>query len=295
MASLSTEYTYLWDDIAPADIVFLANRISAEGRIGDGGLSVPNAPEVKAILEELLVPHHLAGDGIVVPEYLVLLACLGLTLQLEKRPAWQDAPLENPMDLVMHLSGFVIRSRAGTRIGGRMGRPGKSKPREMRPPPHSLFPIGDEGGSRRSFQAACAPKLRSNVDGGIIEVEVGGTRPLRTFTTKFRLWRASRLPMPQVRAGDREGSVSPVQCADGLPPEGHHQREERVCGGTREPRGQGLGSHAPERRKRSDIPGAAGGADREGDPPRATKSLCLQGRHRPLRYDRSSPDPFPAR
>lgn len=66
---LHPEYTYLWDDIAPADIVFLANRISAEGRIGDGGLSVPNAPEVKAILEELLVPHHLAGDGIVVPEY----------------------------------------------------------------------------------------------------------------------------------------------------------------------------------------------------------------------------------
>ncbi|MGI6503024.1 MAG: DNA-directed DNA polymerase II large subunit [Candidatus Methanoculleus thermohydrogenotrophicum] len=183
---LHPEYTYLWDDIAPADIVFLANRISAEGRIGDGGLSVPNAPEVKAILEELLVPHHLAGDGIVVPEYLVLLACLGLTLQLEKRPAWQDAPLENPMDLVMHLSGFVIRSRAGTRIGGRMGRPGKSKPREMRPPPHSLFPIGDEGGSRRSFQAACAPKLRSNVDGGIIEVEVGERRcpACGTFTYK---------------------------------------------------------------------------------------------------------------
>ncbi len=166
-------YTYLWDDIAPADIVFLADRISAEGRVGDGGLGVPNAPEVRAILEDLLVPHHLTGDGIVVPEYLVLLACLGLTLQLEKRPAWQDAPRENPLDLVMHLSGFVIRSRAGTRIGGRMGRPGKSKPREMRPPPHSLFPIGDEGGSRRSFQAACAPKPRSNMDGGIIEVDIG--------------------------------------------------------------------------------------------------------------------------
>ncbi|MFW5638904.1 MAG: DNA polymerase II large subunit, partial [Methanoculleus sp.] len=183
---LHPEYTYLWDDVAPADIALLAERVSAEGRVGDGGLSVPDTPEVKAILEELLVPHHLSGDRIVVPEYLVLLACLGLTLQLEKRPAWQDAPLENSLDLVMHLSGFVIRSRAGTRVGGRMGRPGKSKPREMRPPPHSLFPIGDEGGSRRSFQAACASKPRSNTDGGIIEVEVGERRcpACGTFTYK---------------------------------------------------------------------------------------------------------------
>ncbi len=183
---LHPEYTYLWDDVAPADIILLADRISAEGRIGEGGLTVPDTPEVKAILEELLVPHRLSGDRIAIPEYLVLLACLGLTLQLRKRPAWQDAPLEDSLPLVMHLSGFVIRSRAGTRIGGRMGRPGKSKPREMRPPPHSLFPVGDEGGSRRSFQAACASKPRSNMDGGIIEAEVGERRcpACDTFTYK---------------------------------------------------------------------------------------------------------------
>lgn len=173
---LHPDYTYMWDDIAPADIALLADRISAEGRIEDGVLLVPNSVEVKAILEELLVPHHLSGDCIAIKEYLVLLACLGLTLQLEKRPTWQDAPMENSMDLVMHLSGFTLRSRAGTRVGGRMGRPGKSKPREMKPPPHSLFPIGDDGGARRSFQAACTSKPRSNTDGGVIEVEVGERR-----------------------------------------------------------------------------------------------------------------------
>ncbi|MFA5613213.1 MAG: DNA-directed DNA polymerase II large subunit [Methanoculleus sp.] len=183
---LHPEYTYLWDDVAPADIVILADRISAEGQVGEGGLTVPDTSEVKAILEELLVPHHLSGDRIAIPEYLVLLACLGLTLQLKKRPAWQDASLEDSLSLVMHLSGFVIRSRAGTRVGGRMGRPGKSKPREMRPPPHSLFPVGDEGGSRRSFQAACTSKPRSNMDGGIIEADVGERRcpACSTFTYK---------------------------------------------------------------------------------------------------------------
>ncbi|NLA38145.1 MAG: DNA polymerase II large subunit, partial [Methanomicrobiales archaeon] len=183
---LHPDYTHLWDDIAPADLAFLADRISADGRIGDGGLAVPDTPEVKAILEELLVPHHLSGTRIVIPEYLVLLACLGLTLQLEKRSPWRDAPMENAPDLAMHLSGFLIRSRAGTRIGGRMGRPGKSRQREMKPPPHSLFPIGDEGGSRRSFQAACVSKPRSNMDGGVIEADVGERRcpACGTFTYK---------------------------------------------------------------------------------------------------------------
>lgn len=183
---LHPDYTFLWDDVTPADIALLADRISADGRIDDDQLTVLATPEVKAILEELLVPHHLAGDRIAIPGYLVLLACLGLTLTLEKRPEWEDAPMENSLDLVMHLSGFVIRSRAGTRIGGRMGRPGKSKQREMRPPPHSLFPIGDEGGSRRSFQAACASKPRSNRDGGMVEVEVGERRCPKCGTTTYK-------------------------------------------------------------------------------------------------------------
>jgi len=185
-APLHPDYTYMWDDVAPADIALLADRISAGGKVENGVLTVPDTPEVKAILEELLVPHHLSGDRIAIPEHLVFLACLGLTLHLEKKPAWQDAPMENSLGLVMHLSGFLVRSRAGTRIGGRMGRPGKSKPREMKPPPHSLFPIGDEGGARRSFQAARAGKPRSNADGGVIEVEVGERRcPVcGTFTYK---------------------------------------------------------------------------------------------------------------
>ena len=185
-APLHPDYTYMWDDVAPADIALLADRVSADGRVEDGVLMLENTPEMKAVLEELLVPHLLSGDRIAIREHLVLLACLGLTLQLEKRPAWQDAPMENSLGLVMHLSGFLVRSRAGTRIGGRMGRPGKSKPREMKPPPHSLFPIGDDGGSRRSFQAACASKPRSNTDGGLIEVEVGERRcpACGTFTYK---------------------------------------------------------------------------------------------------------------
>ncbi len=85
----------------------------------------------------------------------------------------------------MHLSGLKMRSRSGTRIGGRMGRPGKSKPRKMNPPPHVLFPLGDSGGARRSFQSASAhteetdqnnTEIDFQKEGGIIEIEVGRRR-----------------------------------------------------------------------------------------------------------------------
>jgi DNA polymerase II large subunit len=66
-----------------------------------------------------------------------------------------------------------------------MGRPGKSKPRKMNPPPHILFPLGDSGGSRRSFQSASNHTAEVDAtitdidfqkEGGIIEIEVGRRR-----------------------------------------------------------------------------------------------------------------------
>ena len=66
-----------------------------------------------------------------------------------------------------------------------MGRPGKSKPRKMSPPPHGLFPLGESGGSRRSFQEASghteesdahATEIDFQKEGGIIEIEVGRRR-----------------------------------------------------------------------------------------------------------------------
>ncbi|MBI5073038.1 DNA polymerase II large subunit, partial [Candidatus Woesearchaeota archaeon] len=51
-----------------------------------------------------------------------------------------------------------IRNKAGITIGSRMGRPEKAKIRELTGSPHILFPIGNEGGRLRSFQAAIEAK-----------------------------------------------------------------------------------------------------------------------------------------
>jgi DNA polymerase II large subunit len=170
---LHPAYTYLWDDLTCIQIRVLAEYISEKGEVHGDSLQFPADFVIKGILEEGLIPHEIQAGVICIRDYLVVLACLGLDLQLRIRTKWEDAPEHDPLALVSHLSGFSIRSKAGTRIGGRMGRPGKSAPREMKPPPHGLFPLGESGGNRRSFQEASTYAPTVNTDGGVIVVEAG--------------------------------------------------------------------------------------------------------------------------
>jgi DNA polymerase II large subunit len=169
-------YTHLWDDLTPAQFRALSDFVRENGRIEGSLLKLPNDPAGKELLEELLVPHQVRDGEIRIAQHLVLVACLGLDHELRRRKAWEDCPADDPMKMAMHLAGFRMRSRAGIRIGGRMGRPGKSKPRKMNPPPHGLFPLGEAGGSRRSFQEASTHTSQANKDGGVIDIEVGRRR-----------------------------------------------------------------------------------------------------------------------
>ncbi|MBP2133690.1 DNA polymerase II large subunit [Methanomicrobium sp. W14] len=168
---LHPDYMYMWDDITCDKIRSLSEFVEKNGKLQDEILTLPADPVQKGVLEELLVLHRVRDGKILIDRPYVFLACLGLSENLESISSRDDVSCENPMDMVMHLSGFKMRSKAGTRIGGRMGRPGKSKERKMSPPPNGLFPVGDEGGSRRSFQEAS--KSKENRRGGIIQTDIG--------------------------------------------------------------------------------------------------------------------------
>ena len=56
--------------------------------------------------------------------------------------------------LLQRISGIDIYPRAPTRVGTRMARPEKASERKMKPPVHSLFPLGAGGGDRRSMKNA---------------------------------------------------------------------------------------------------------------------------------------------
>jgi DNA polymerase II large subunit len=174
------------DDLSPAAIDALSGLITRTGRVEGGTLRLPLDSELKHLLEEALVPHIVRDGECVVERYLVLLAVLGLDLSLKRRAVWDDAPRDSALALLQHLSGMKMRGKSGTRIGGRMGRPGKSKPREMKPPPHALFPVGEAGGARRSVQEASTYSARPNSDGGVIVTDVGERRCPVCNTVTFR-------------------------------------------------------------------------------------------------------------
>ncbi|MDD1676084.1 MAG: DNA polymerase II large subunit, partial [Methanomicrobiales archaeon] len=176
-AYLHPSYTYLWEDLTIPQITSLADFIAEKGTFSGGVLVLPHDLAVKALLEELLVPHQVRSEQLRIPSGFTLLACLGLTGERKKRSTWEDLfKGVDSMEFISHLSGIQLRTRGGTRIGGRMGRPGKSKPREMSPPPHSLFPLGNAGGSRRSFQEAQTHSVIANSTSGLIEIEIGERR-----------------------------------------------------------------------------------------------------------------------
>lgn len=61
---------------------------------------------------------------------------------------------ESVLEGINKVSEFKVKDKAGDFIGARMGRPEKAKLRKLTGNPHSLFPVGEEGGRLRSFQAA---------------------------------------------------------------------------------------------------------------------------------------------
>jgi DNA polymerase II large subunit len=106
--------------------------------------------EAKPILENLYIPHTVINDSAVLSELdsRILLMNLGYTGSINEPKSLDSLSAAN------ELSGFTIKDFGGTFIGSRMGRPEKAKLRKMTGNPHGLFPVGEEGGRLRSFNAA---------------------------------------------------------------------------------------------------------------------------------------------
>jgi DNA polymerase II large subunit len=175
---LHPAHTYLWHDLLLPEYESLASLVLSEGRLELEKLSLSLA--AKDSLETLLVLHKVRAGKIIIEDPLPFLLCLGLepegrglkrvSAQSEEDCIGKEKKECSALEAASRLSGLVIRARAPTRIGARMGRPEKSDKRLMRPPPHVLFPAGEEGGKSRSIQEA-AKHSTSNTT-GIINVDI---------------------------------------------------------------------------------------------------------------------------
>ncbi|MDY9924210.1 DNA polymerase II large subunit [Methanobacterium sp.] len=146
---LHPEYTYFYHDVTRRDLNTLRTWLydAAEDINIENDLTLEMGPE-KRILESVGVHHRVRDDKIILPrdDAYALLRTLA-------------EPLDNENDIstleaLNKVSPVEIMAKAPTYLGGRVGRPEKTKERMMKPAPHALFPIGTNGGSRRNIVEA---------------------------------------------------------------------------------------------------------------------------------------------
>ena len=161
-------YIYFWSQIKYEQFLSLIDWI-AHGHLNEGGsLVLPfNHSEKerfskgKRALELIGCEHNVTIENVVINprESKALLFNIGVDIEkswenqieliLKRIPKSGDV-----IEIINKLCSVVIKDKAGSFIGARMGRPEKAKLRKLTGSPHVIFPVGAEGGRLRSFQAA---------------------------------------------------------------------------------------------------------------------------------------------
>ncbi len=146
---LHPDYTYFYHDVTRKDLNTLRSWLNHD--IDDinieDDLKVNIGPE-KRILESVGVPHRIREGKIVLAQddAYALLNTINQPLNTEDDISTLEA--------LNQVSPVEIMAKAPTYLGGRVGRPEKTKERMMKPAPHALFPIGTNGGNRRNIVEA---------------------------------------------------------------------------------------------------------------------------------------------
>ncbi len=148
---LHPNYINFYKALNVKEIIMLHNFIET-GKIeqinGKKVLVLAHNSEYKKLLEKIGMPHSTKAAQIIIDEN-VESVCQTFAVGQSKKSS-----KETVLEYLSEISGLIIRDKAGSFIGGRMGRPEQAKPREMKGNPHVLFPIGLKGGNIRSINKA---------------------------------------------------------------------------------------------------------------------------------------------
>lgn len=136
---LYPRYLYFWDKISHEEL----GKLLEPKKITPTRITYPIS--VKKILEDLGTPHKAEEDAIILQDQE---AKIFFNLLFLKKPIIDDSPVPK---ILTRSSGIQINNKFSTTIGARIGRPEKAAVREMQPPTHVLFPVGDTGGSTRDL------------------------------------------------------------------------------------------------------------------------------------------------
>ncbi|MGV8171605.1 MAG: DNA polymerase II large subunit, partial [Candidatus Woesearchaeota archaeon] len=176
---LHPQYTYFWKSINFYELKNLISWLQHVTIVHYEQKSENNIEKIilpksdaKRTLELLGIPHLYVNNEFVVVEedhaqalletlniHDLLLkedleAILKQINELIEQKAKGEALEDDTLTFINKISPFMVRDKAGVFVGSRMGRPEKAKMRKLAGQPHTLFPVGEEGGKLRSFQAA---------------------------------------------------------------------------------------------------------------------------------------------
>ncbi len=179
---LAPQHTFFWHDLTTPELKELAQGLCA-GKLTVEWLQIKayqfpldaGGKKTKELLERLCIPHTVKQDAVHFEKdaALALLRTLGLlagqTLSMDGFNAHYEES-KNNMALLAQTAGVLIRKKAGLYIGASMGRPEKAKERKMKPPVHSLFPVGKWGGKTRGLMKAA--ESAKKLENGKIEVDI---------------------------------------------------------------------------------------------------------------------------
>ena len=150
---LHPHFLYYWDQITIEEF----EKILKPNNMEPDLLVYPK--DAKEILEKLGVPHEVSGDTLLLKDTEAKV----FFYLLFRKPIQLDKCLTIP-EIISQSSGIKIRNKFSTAIGVRVGRPEKASLRKMKPPVHTLFPVGNKGGASRDLlKAAKQPNFYCNI------------------------------------------------------------------------------------------------------------------------------------
>ena len=158
------KYTYHYGDLNLEETMELWKWLEKHGDYGEYKslkgekvlyLTVNNLDK-KRLLEKICIPHKKEENTIKIKHGEILAETLGLNKEKDINKLTRES--ENTLELINKLSSFPVYEKAPVYVGTRMGRPEKSKPREMSPAPHGLIPVSEAGGKERLVNKAADQK-----------------------------------------------------------------------------------------------------------------------------------------
>ena len=162
-------YTYHWKILARDDFLALVNWFSSakieQNKDFVEKIILPKNEAAKRYIELIGVPHDFIANefAVIQKDDAHILSCILGLQDCKLNEKLKLMEFDDALQAINCYSEIKLRDKSGIFIGARMGRPEKAKVRKLDGDPHTLFPVGKEGGKLRSFQSA--------LEAGYIEAE----------------------------------------------------------------------------------------------------------------------------